>query len=204
MKTRKIHKVIYSEIIPPSLIALAVLTFVVFTRELGRLAELLIRKDADAVTVLGVIMALLPKILIFTVPFAFLIGTLVGFSRLSADSEVVAMRAGGVSIYQMLWPVFKVNFVVAATTFLLTFVLLPQGNWTLRQIQHQIGLRPVQSEIKPRVFNEDLPQVILYIEDQDLQNSAWKGVFLSDTGDSGEKLQHPKLIGYPGAIYQLK
>jgi len=37
MKTRKIHKVIYSEIIPPSLIALAVLTFVVFTREFGRL-----------------------------------------------------------------------------------------------------------------------------------------------------------------------
>ena len=187
MKARKIHKVIYSEIIPPSLIALAVLTFVVFTREFGRLAELLIRKDADAFTVLGVILALLPKILVFTVPFAFLIGTLVGFSRLSADSEVVAMQAGGVSIYQMLWPVIKLHFGVAATTFLLTFVLLPQGNWTLRQIQHQIGLRPVQSQIKPRVFNEDLPQVILYIEDQDLQTSAWKGVFLSDTGSSGEQ-----------------
>ena len=97
------------------------------------------------------------------------------------------MRAGGISIYQMLWPVIKLHFGVAATTFLLTFVLLPQGNWTLRQIQHQIGLRPVQSQIKPRVFNEDLPQVILYIEDQDLQNSAWKGVFLSDTGSSGEQ-----------------
>jgi len=187
MQTRKIHQVIYSEIIPPSLIALAVLTFVVFTREFGPLAELLIRKDADAVTVLGVIIALLPRILIFTVPFAFLIGTLIGFSRLSADSEVVAMRAGGVSIYQMLWPVLKVSFGVTASTFLLTFVLLPQGNWTVRQIQHQMGLRPVQSQIKPRVFNEDLPQVILYIEDQDLQSSAWKGVFLSDTGDSGEQ-----------------
>ena len=175
MQTRKIHKVIYSEIIPPSLIALAVLTFVVFTREFGPLAELLIRKDADAVTVLGVIIALLPRILIFTVPFAFLIGTLIGFSRLSADSEVVAMRAGGVSIYQMLWPVLKVSFGVAATTFLLTFVLLPQGNWTVRQIQHQMGLRPVQSQIKPRVFNEDLPQVILYIEDQDLQKLCLEG-----------------------------
>jgi LPS export ABC transporter permease LptG/LPS export ABC transporter permease LptF len=187
MKARKIHKVIYSEIFPPSLIALAVLTFVVFTREFGRLTELLIRKSADAFTVLSVVLALLPSILIFTVPFAFLIGTLIGFSRLSADSEVVAMRAGGVSIYQMLWPVCKVNFAVAATTFLLTFVLLPEGNWTLRQIQHQVGLRPVQSEVKPRVFNEDLPQVILYVEDQELQSSAWKGVFLSDRGDSGEK-----------------
>ena len=197
MQANKLHRVIYAEILPPSLIALAVLTFVVFTREFGRLVELLIRKNADAITVVEVVVALFPKILIFTVPFAFLIGTLIGFSRLSSDSEVVAMRATGVSIYQMLWPVFKVNLGVATITLLLTFVLLPQGNWTLRQIRHQIGLRPVQSEIKPRVFNEDLPEIILYVEDQDLQSSAWKGVFLSDTGTSGERRIILSSLAYP-------
>ena len=187
MKTKKLHRVIYAEIFPPSLIALAILTFVVFTREFGRLAELLIRKNADVLTVLKVVLSLFPSVLIFTVPFAFLIGTLIGFSRLSSDSEVVAMRASGVSIYQMLWPVFKVGLGVTLCTLLLTFVFLPQGNWTLRQIRHEIGLRPVQSEIKPRVFNEDLPQLILYIEDKELQSSTWTGVFLADTGNGGER-----------------
>ncbi len=197
MKAKKIHRVIYSEILPPSLIALAVLTFVVFTREFGRLAELLIRKHADAMTVLEVVVSLLPQILIFTVPFAFLIGTLIGLSRLSSDSEIVAMSSTGVSIYQMLWPVLKINLGVAATTLLLTFVFLPQGNWTLRQIRHQVGLRPVQSEIKPRVFNEDLPEIILYVEDQDLQSSAWKGVFLSDSQDGGERRIILSSLAYP-------
>lgn len=197
MKTKKIHKVIYSEILPPSLIALAVLTFVVFTREFGRLAELLIRKHTDAMTVLEVVVSLLPQILIFTVPFAFLIGTLIGLSRLSSDSEIVAMRSTGVSIYQILWPVLKINFGVAATTLLLTLVFLPQGNWTLRQIRHQVGLRPVQSEIKPRVFNEDLPEIILYVEDQELQSSAWKGVFLSDSESGGERRIILSRLAYP-------
>jgi len=192
VKTKKIHRVIYSD-----LIALAVLTFVVFTREFGRLAELLIRKHADAMTLLEVVVSLLPQILIFTVPFGFLIGTLIGLSRLSSDSEIVAMRSTGVSIYQMLWPVLKVNLGVAATTLLLTFVFLPQGNWTLRQIRHQVGLRPVQSEIKPRVFNEDLPDIILYVEDRELQSSAWKGVFLSDSESGGERRIILSSLAYP-------
>ncbi|MFQ5930314.1 MAG: LptF/LptG family permease [Acidobacteriota bacterium] len=194
---KKIQKVIYSEITPPSVIALAVLTFVVFTREFGRLAEMLIRKNADTITVLQVVVSLFPAILVFTVPFSFLIGTLIGMTRLSSDSEIVAMRASGVSIYQMLWPVFKVGLGVSAITLLLTFVFLPQGNWTLRQIRHQIGLRPAQSEIKPRVFNEDLPGIILYVEDIELQSSTWKGVFLADTGTSGEKRIILANLAYP-------
>ncbi|MDA2934836.1 LPS export ABC transporter permease LptG, partial [Acidobacteria bacterium AH-259-D05] len=187
VKVQRIHRVIYAEILSPSLIALATLTFVVFTREFGRLAEMLIRKNADTLTVFKVVISLFPSVLIFTVPFSFLIGTLIGFSRLSSDSEVVAMRASGISIYQMLWPVFKAGMGVAVSTLLLTFVFLPQGNWTLRQIRHEIGLRPVQSEIKPQVFNEDLPQIVLYVEDRELQSSIWRGVFLADSGSKGEK-----------------
>ncbi len=187
MAIKRIHKVIYAEILSPCLIALAVLTFVIFTREFGRLAELLIRKNTDTLTVVQVVLSLLPAVLIFTVPFSFLIGTLIGFSRLSGDSEIIAMRAGGISIYQMLWPVLKAGTGVAMVTLVLTTVLFPQGNWTLGQLRHQVGLRPAQSEIKPRVFNEDLPEILLYVEDRDLRSSSWSGVFLSDTARDGQR-----------------
>jgi len=184
---KKIPQVVYAEIITPSLITLLVLTFVVFTREFGRLAEMLIRKNADTITVFQVVLSLLPSILIFTVPFSFLIGTLIGFSRLSADSEIVAMQANGVSIYQMLGPVLKVGMGVSIITFLLTLFLLPLGNGSLQQIRYRIGLRPVQSEIKPRIFNEDFPGMILYVEDIELLNSTWLGVLMADSGAAGEK-----------------
>ncbi len=183
---KKIYRVIYQEVLPPWAIALGVLTFVVFTREFGRLVELLIRKNADSFTIFQVVVSLLPSILIFTFPISFLVGTLVGFSRLSAESEIVAMRAGGIGVYQILNPVLKVAVMVMLGTFVLTLVLLPEGNWKLRRLRQEIGVRPVQSQVRPRVFNEDLPGKLLYVEDVDLRTRVWEGVFLADTQE-GEK-----------------
>ena len=184
---KRVHKIIYQEIISPSVITLVVLTFVVFTREFGRLTELLIRRNAEAATVMKAVVNLMPSILIFTVPFAFLIGTLIGFGRLSTDSEVIAMRAGGVSVLQMLWPALKVAFVVAGITVFLTMYWLPRGNWDLRMLRAEIGLSPVLTEIKPRIFHEELPGIILYVEDVEPKSHLWKGIFLADNTEPGER-----------------
>ena len=80
-------------------------------------------------TVAQIVLFILPSVLIFSIPFAFLIGTLIGFSRLSSDSEIVAMRASGVSVWQMLKPVLKVATVVAIITAAFTCSFLPRGNW---------------------------------------------------------------------------
>ena len=184
---KKIPRIIYTELITPSLVTLLVLTFVVFTREFGRFAEMLIRKSSDAITILQIILSLLPSILIFTVPFSFLIGTLIAFSRLTSDSEIVAMQASGISTYQMLTPVLKAGVLVSTITFILTLFLLPSGNWSLYKMRHQVGLRPAQSEIVPRVFNEDFPGVILYVNDIELRSSIWQGVLLADSEGIAEK-----------------
>ena len=184
---KKIRSLINREITGPSLIALVFMTFIVFTREFGRLAEILIRSDASSLSVLQAVISLLPSILAFSIPLSFLIGTLIGFSRLSTDSEIVAMRASGVSVNQMVRHVLKVGALVSLVTFAMTLFLLPAGNWSLKQLRHEVGLRPVRSEIKPRVFNEDLPGIVLYVADKDLQGSSWKGVFLSDTTDDGQR-----------------
>jgi LPS export ABC transporter permease LptF/LPS export ABC transporter permease LptG len=166
---------------------LTVLTFVVFTREFGRLAELLIQRSAEPMTVARVVLYLLPTILVFTVPFAFLIGTLIGFSRLSSDSEVIAMRAGGVSVYQMLRPVMKVAIGVVVATAAFTFYLSPEGNWQLRLLRHNVQITPTYNQIKPRVFFEEFPNTLLYVEDIDLNTETWEGIFLADSSNPDEE-----------------
>lgn len=180
---RRIHLAIYREVLPPMLITLVVLTFVVFTREFGRLVELLIRKNADFLIVAQAVAYLLPSILIFTLPFSFLIGALIGFSRMSSESEIVAIRAGGISVLQLLRPVLKLGIVVAILTSILTLHLLPAGNWGLRQLRHELRTLPVHAEIRPRVFYENFPGLVLYLEDVDPQTDAWKGVFVADSTD---------------------
>ena len=184
---KRVHQIIYQETISPTLIALVVLSFVVFTREFGRLAELLIQKNAEPMAILQVVIYLIPSILVFTIPFSFLIGTLVGFSRLAADSEIIAMRAGGVSVVQMLWPALKLGLLVTALTAAFTLSLLPNGNWQLRQLRHLIRVAPAETQIKPRVFYEELPGILLYVEDIDPEESVWKGIFVADSSAEGEK-----------------
>ena len=187
MPLKRINRVIYQEVIPPSILAFVVLTFVVFSREFGRFTELLIKKNADALTVLQVIGYLLPSILVFTVPIAFLVGALIGFSRLSSESEVVAMRAGGVSLLQILAPVLKLGGGVSLLTLVLTLFLLPLGNWNLKLLRGEIGVRPARSQIKPRVFNEDFPGTLLYVHDVEVGSDIWKGVLLAHSKEEGRR-----------------
>ena len=181
----KINKLINQEIAPPSLITLLFLTFAVLTREFGRLTELLIRADAPILTVVRTVLSILPSILVFSVPLSFLIGTLIGFSRLSTDSEIVAMRACGIGVHRMVRHVVNIGLLVSLLTVGLTLVLLPAGNWSLQTLRHEIGVQPVLSRIKPRVFYEGLPKGwVLYAADVDLRNGFWNGVFLSNGSDA--------------------
>ena len=185
---KRIHSVIKKETIPPAVIAMVVLTFIVFTREFGRLAELFIRRSVDPLTIVKAVLYLLPGILLFTLPFAFLIGVLIGFARLSVDSEIVAMRASGISTSQMLRPVLAGGLLVAVLTGLFSFWLLPAGNWNLRLLRGEINVAPAQTDIDSRVFYENFPGTLLYVEDIDLSKSIWKGVFLADSKDGEPRM----------------
>lgn len=182
---RRVHRLIHQETRGPILITLLVLTFVVFTREFGRLVELLIRRNTELETVGKAVVYLLPGILVFTIPFSFLIGTLIGFGRLSAESEIIALRAGGLSPLQTLRPVLRAGLWVTLLT--AAFVhLLPDANWKLRMLRHELRTAPVFSAVKPRVFFEEIPGLTLYVEDFDPASSTWENVFLADQSSPEE------------------
>ena len=147
LKLQKIQWVIYREILPPAGISFLVLTFVVFSKEFGRFTELLIRKNADFLTVLQFVVFLLPSVLVCTGPIAFLVGTLIGFNRMSSESEIVAMRAGGISLTQIMTPVFRMGIMISAITLVLTMFLLPAGNWRLKLAREEIGVSPGLSAV---------------------------------------------------------
>src|SRR5438105_13803182 len=105
MKT--LDRYIFKEILFPSLIALAALTFVAFlafSREIGWLLELIVRQSATISDTWAISLAILPNVLTFTIPIAVLVGILTGFGRISSDSEPIAFRASGLSLTSFLFP----------------------------------------------------------------------------------------------------
>src|ERR1035441_1084331 len=67
-------------------------------KELPRILEMVVHNSSFFTSVVEIILFMLPNFFMLTIPMAVLVGVLLGYSRLAADSEVIAMRASGLGI----------------------------------------------------------------------------------------------------------
>src|SRR6266704_4639970 len=93
---------ILGEVTSHALLGTAIFTFIIFTRELGQILELVVRNSAPLPSAAELFFLTVPEALTLTLPAGVLIGILIGLSRLAADSEITAMKASGVGVWQFL------------------------------------------------------------------------------------------------------
>jgi LPS export ABC transporter permease LptF/LPS export ABC transporter permease LptG len=183
---RILTRYILREVTSHALIGAAIFTFVLFTRDLGRILELVVRASAPLPSVAAIFLYTVPLALTYTIPMSVLVGILIGLSRLAADSEITAMRASGMGVW---------SFGRALAIFVAAAWLLALGNglyvapWSLASLGHleeQLKGSQVSFEVQPRVFYEGFPKLVLYVQDvHSAQGGAvWNGVFLADISDA--------------------
>jgi LPS export ABC transporter permease LptG/LPS export ABC transporter permease LptF len=178
---RILTRYILKEISSHSLLGLLVFTFVIFIRHLGNLLELAVRHSLPLAQMLTLFMLPIPGILVLTVPMAVLVGTLIGLSRMAADGEVIAARASGIGLSPFVRPVLLFAFAGWAITLWMSLFLAPQAARKLNRMEAGLKASQVPYEIQPRVFVEQLPNLLLYLEDVTGSPSRWRGVFIADT-----------------------
>src|ERR1700722_10825321 len=93
---RILTRYILREVNSHALLGGALFTFIIFTRDLGKILEFVVRDSASYADVARIIAYTLPNALVVTIPMAVLVGILLGLSRLASDSEITAMRAAGI------------------------------------------------------------------------------------------------------------
>jgi len=71
----------------------------------------------------------MPEFIGLAFPMAMVLATLMVYSQMSSNSEIVALRSCGVSVYRMVIPVIIVSLTVAALTFGLNEVIVPNANY---------------------------------------------------------------------------
>jgi LPS export ABC transporter permease LptF/LPS export ABC transporter permease LptG len=182
---RILTRYILREVTSHALIGAAIFTFVLFTRDLGRILELVVRASAPLPSVAEIFFYTVPFALTYTIPMAVLVGILLGLSRLAADSEITAMRASGMGVWDF-GRVLAIFVAVAWGVALLNGIYL--APWSLSSLGHledQLKGSQVSYEVQPRVFYEGFPKLVLYVQDvHSAQGGAvWDGVFLADISD---------------------
>ena len=170
---RIIDRYVLREALQMTSLSLLVFTFVLMIPPIMQVAQELIAKGVSGWTVFQLMMTLIPQGLGVTIPMAVLIGLLMGLGRMSGDRETVALQACGVSIYRMLLPVMFLAVLAAAATCYTLVVALPQANQKFREITYRTMAAQAGDEVKPRVFYEGFPGVILYVRDVDAHETVW-------------------------------
>ncbi|HYA48662.1 MAG TPA: LPS export ABC transporter permease LptF, partial [Burkholderiales bacterium] len=171
-----LDRYVLKEIVPPFLVGLLVTTFVLLMNQVLVLAELLIDKGVPAGLAARLFALLVPSLLAFAVPMAVLAGILGGLARLSADSEVVALRTLGVGSGRLVRPLLVFGAAGWLLTSALTLYLAPRANFAWVQAMTSSVLARAELRLNPLEFNESLPNAVLYVQSVDADKN-WENVF---------------------------
>ena len=123
---------------------------------------------------------LFPNIFLYSIPMSAMIGMTIGFARLSSDSEILALKASGISIYQVLPPAIIVAIAISLLTGYFSIKLIPLSEVSMKRLIYQLMTEKINHGIKEHLFTEALGDVVVYVEKIDKTTGRWQEVWVSD------------------------
>ncbi len=177
---RIIDRYIWKELIAPFFLGLIIGTFLLLIDRIFDMMDLIINKGVPVYLVLSLFAYLLPSILVLTVPIGVLFSILVAFGRLSADMEIVALKACGVSPLRLLWPVLAFGVAATVVTGYLMIDALPRANYAFKSLVFDIVRTTASAGLKERVFNDTFGNFVIYVDEIAADQVGLRNVFVSD------------------------
>lgn len=174
------------EIAVPFLLGMATFTSVLLMGRFLQLADLVVARGMLFSDILRMILYLLPFFSMVTIPMAFLLALLLAFGRLSADSEITAMKASGMGLYSLLPPVLSCALVAYLATTFITVYALPWGNTSFKKLLLDVVETRATLNLKERIFNDDYPGLVLYVDRYEDDNKTMSGILIQDERDPKE------------------
>ena len=181
-----LDRYILKELVKFFILSVFILTLVLFLDQLHFLSEMILNRGVAVRDMLLLILYISPAFLALTIPLSVLFASLMTFSRLSGDNEIIAVRAAGISMYRLMLPVLILcTFTYLASGYIMLY-LQHRGNYAFKNFILQVSMRKANFEIKERVFNNDFKDLIMYVEEREIGSSVMKGIFIYDSQQNSE------------------
>lgn len=205
---------ILSEVSKPFLGATFFFTFVLMMFQVIRWSDFFVVHNVSGNAILTLMWYLLLTFTPVIFPIAFLLAVLLGFGRLSGDSEILGMRAAGLSVYSMLLPVFSLGVVLSIITLACNMYFVPYGSRQFRYELFRISNTKAIATIHEGTFNEGFFDMVLFAGGVNSKKGTLESVLIYDerkdqlpvtvvakTGQIINNLQDDK--GIPGLVLRL-
>ena len=178
VRMKTIHKSTLKELALALLISLPLLNFILMMEKVMKISRLMSSVGASAGEFFRVILYMQPELMLLTLPMSFLLSVLYVYGRMNADSELVALRAGGMSFRQAVLPAFIVGAACMLAGFFVSFHLGPEGRRDVRLSVTSTLRARAPYAIEPGVFNTLVKDAVIYVAGG--RDGRLSGVFIYD------------------------
>jgi lipopolysaccharide export system permease protein len=184
---RTLHRYVFLQILAPFAAGLALFTFILLIARIMKLVEMVVNRGVPALEILRVFSYILPAFLEVTVPMALLLACLLACGRLSADSEITAMKAAGLSLYQIAAPIVAFAGLVFVLALFLSLYARPWGNSALKTAIFDLARTRATVGLKEHVFNDEFKGLVIYVEKIEPPGSNLRRILITDRRQAGEE-----------------
>ncbi len=178
-----LYSYLAAEILAPFFASLLILNGVMFTGRLMPIIDLIFTLNIGAADFIRLCAYMTPNLMLFAIPMASSLGVIIGFSRLTADNEMIALKASGLSLYKMLPPVLIFALCTALLTGFFSTKLIPAGTVSMKNLFMKLATEKIKEGIQENRFSENTGDIVLYVDTVDRDSKKWEGVYLSDLRD---------------------
>jgi len=156
MPARVLHRYLLRDFWVGFGLTLLVFTFVMYIGALIKAIDLLSRGVSTTI-IMQVFLYNIPYILSFSIPMSAITAVLLLFGRLSIDGEITAMKACGLSLWQIITPVVLSSVVLTSVCLYLNFESAPASHFARRQALVNIGEIDPVALLEEGRFTDDFP-----------------------------------------------
>jgi lipopolysaccharide export system permease protein len=184
MPMKKIINIyIFKEMVPHFTTSLVVFTFLVLAGRILKLTEWMVNHGTQLEHVLLITLYTLPSVFFFTFPMAALLASLIAFSRLNEDNEITALKSSGVSLYQIMPSAMGFSVIVYLLASFISLYLFPASNYAMAKVLFDVARSSSSMGIKQGIFNDTIPNMVVYANQISGADQTMKGVFIFDERD---------------------
>lgn len=176
----KIQVYILKELLSPFILSLFVFLFTILMVQAFRFTDILLMSGGELKVILDLLKNLIVSAFPIIFPLSLLAAILLGYGRLSQDSELVAFSSLGYSYKQLIIPAFVLGGVVFYLSLLSVTEVGPRGTQLSRDLARQVQTETLKTTLKPGVF-VNVSGVTFYLQEMDHKNKeTFKKIFILD------------------------
>lgn len=198
---KKLDWYILRTVVGPGVYGLLIFSTLWLVQILMKMIDLLVTKDVPFLTVSKIFAYSIPQVFVTSAPMASLLAVLVGISRMNSESEIVAIKASGISFYRMMVPLIGLGIVVSLAVLSVGEFVVPRASKLRTKIYlNDVMLKKPLPKVAQNLFFEGGTSFKVFVRRYDHRRSRIENVTVFQFENSA----YPRITEAKAAILSEK